>query len=169
MIAAARVDVIRYAWRICPSLDRATAAALPLRRRRGRQPAKYLKDVELQQQAELVSEVTDLLPLAVHDTHDPDLGRLDALAGRGQAVQAHGMGADELELHPDFLTLRQQFVYAVAPVRKCARDVELRDAFGHSVVAQVLETETLLSIVGGPVGAGRRGYLGARDRQFVAV
>src|SRR6266849_1799872 len=152
MIAAARVDVIRYAWRICPSLDRATAAALSLRRRRGRQPAKYLQDVELQQQAELVSEVPALLPLAVHDTHDPDLGRLDALAGRGQAVQAHGMGAHELELHPDFLTLREQLVYAVAPVRKCAGDVELGDAFGYAVVAQMLETEAPLAVVGREIG-----------------
>src|SRR5882672_6915116 len=139
---------------------------LDLRRRK---PSKHLQYVELQQQAELVSEVPALLPLAVHDAHDPDLGRLDALAGRGQAVQARGMGADELELHPNFLALREQFVYAVAPVRKCARDVELGDAFGHAVVAQVLETEAPLAVVGCAVGAGRRGYLGAGYHHFVAV
>ena len=136
---------------------------------RGSYLLKHLKNIELQQQPQLVSEVPALLPLAVHDAHDPDLGRLDALAGRGQAVEAHRMGSHELELHPDLLTFREESVDSIAPVGESAGDVELGEAFRHAVVAQVLETEAPLAVVGRAVGARRRGYLGARYHYLDAV
>ena len=42
---------------------------------------------ELQQQPELVAEIPGVLPFAVDDLRDADLGRFDPPSGRRQAVE----------------------------------------------------------------------------------
>src|SRR5260370_651821 len=64
-----------------------------------------MQRIELQHQPELVGEVPGLLPLAVGKAHDSDLGHLDALATRWQAVELAALRAGDLEPHPHRLAL----------------------------------------------------------------